>query len=680
MSNLISEKSRLFFKNFVNRLSVSRVPYWYKSVRMDKYSHPLVFPPNSRPSSAWLIDLFFYFRLSLVFLFGQFAASAWADVAVLANRTVSTITVEIIRSGELPKNLTISSGDSQPVLFQRSLQIRFGKGLQQQQYPLQAGNAFFFTRGADGETLRLEQIGLGEQPLPHVIQDFGGVQSLGPRVQRKNKDSSLRSSPLQALDSAATITVKILVDDNEPAHRKIWEPKLRQRVAKASKILERHSGVRFQVVEVATWDSEEKQRNFLQTLREFEREIKTQPAQLAIGFSSQYRAVRGRSHLGVTRWPMHSHILLREHSRDLLESEKLELLVHELGHYLGASHSPEPQSVMRPLLTRGQQRGVGSHIQFDPVNALIIAMVGEELRLHGVRDFRSLSKPTVERLKQIYGVLKKALPHDPAARQYLRILDLGSAPKLLANTASQPAAPLVLDTSKVLTHLLKVAKERPARAQEESSKDGDSGLSGDELTNLYVRQAALVAAQLRSSSAKRAMLLALGIFMDDTLTLRSTPGIGDFIRRVESEQQRRVRTESMGKPTMRERTDLTKHFFVSAHLVVASNKRATISAGLAKEMMDSQRGTGFSFVDMAANRAGVVFAEHVLSGALPLTDLARDFHIDDYLPSLRGLQEGLSLVNLQKNYGGDGQTTLAEELEQIEQRVLSLPAYDRADK
>ena len=176
------------------------------------------------------------------------------------------------------------------------------------------------------------------------------------------------------------------------------------------------------------------------------------------------------------------------------------------------------------------------------------------------------------------------------------------------------------------------------------------------------------------------MLLALGIFMDDTSTLRAAPGIGNFIRSVESEEQREMRLESIGKPTMRERTDLTKHFFVSAHLVVVGGKQATLGAGLAKEMLDSRGGTGFSFVDMAANRAGIVFAERVLAGDLSLVELSRRFHVDDYLPTLRGLEEGLMTADLNKNYGGKGQPTLDEILAQIEERVQNLPAYDNGDE
>lgn len=575
--------------------------------------------------------------------------SATAKVVVLANRSVESITVELNRLGEVPQSLRIPSGESLPVFFQRRLNVVFGTQHHRDQFTLQPYTAYYFASSPDGNFLRLEQIGLGETTPPASPEELLKVEPLIP--------------------SFATIDVKLMVDENEPTHRRIWEPKLRNRIAEASRILEQQAGIRLRVVEVGTWDSDEKQKSFARTLSEFEREVKPNPAKLCIGFSSQYQATRGRSHLGVTRWPMHSHILLRERSRDLMEVEKLELLVHELGHYLGASHSPEPQSVMRPLLTRGLQRAVGSRITFDPVNALIIAIMGEEIRKNGVSDIRKISQPTRNRLKEIYEVLVLATPRDPAARQYVRILSLPSAPARVAvRPATQRATPLGRDTKTILKGLT---------SQAEKIASSDKEISSDELTNQYVRQAARSAAQLRSANARRAMLLALGIFVDDSTSLRNLPATGKFAKQVETDEARTKRLEVMGKPTMRERADLVKHFFVSAHLYVALGKKAAIAAGLAKEMSDSAGGTGFSFVDMAANRAGIVFAEHVLDERVSLAELAEEFHVDDFLPTLRGLEEGIQSAQLEAEYQSDGKPTIQELLEDIESRVLSLPVYDQ---
>ena len=48
------------------------------------------------------------------------------------------------------------------------------------------------------------------------------------------------------------------------------------------------SWISFQVVAVETWESDDQITDFRQSLREFEREAKLEPARLAIGFTSQY--------------------------------------------------------------------------------------------------------------------------------------------------------------------------------------------------------------------------------------------------------------------------------------------------------------------------------------------------------------------------------------------------------
>jgi hypothetical protein len=57
----------------------------------------------------------------------------------------------------------------------------------------------------------------------------------------------------------------------------------------------------------------------------------------------------------------------------------LELLVHELGHFFGAAHSPETNSVMRPLLADKQANSTRFRIGFDPLNALAMNLVTEEM-------------------------------------------------------------------------------------------------------------------------------------------------------------------------------------------------------------------------------------------------------------------------------------------------------------
>jgi len=220
-----------------------------------------------------------------------------------------------------------------------------------------------------------------------------------------------------------TIPVKVLVDDKEPTVQRIWEKRYRERMAAASEIIERHCCVRFEVVAVGTWTSDNGAREMEQLITEFERDVEMAPARLAIGFTGQYQTLREDKHMGGTRGPFRSHILIREWGRQIAEPERLEILVHELGHFLGAAHSSEHRSVMRPDISDRQARARNFRIGFDAPNTLIMYLVGEELRSRPLMSLGQLSSITKDQLRVVYSSLAAALPTDPAARMYLALLD-----------------------------------------------------------------------------------------------------------------------------------------------------------------------------------------------------------------------------------------------------------------
>ena len=223
--------------------------------------------------------------------------------------------------------------------------------------------------------------------------------------------------------SAVILRVKIIVDEEEATRPHVWQQRLTDRVNKASVIISRYADVKLAVQSYGTWDSDDSIRDFSQSLRELEREVKPEPAQIVIGFSSQYRFQYGRNHLGGTRGPMNPYVLIRENARSVLEPERLEVLVHELGHFLGAAHSGRPNSVMRPVVGDGKARAKSYQITFDPHNAEILRMVSGELRDRRVRGFHQLSRNTLTKLRPHYAALAKEMPDDPAAPRFLFFVD-----------------------------------------------------------------------------------------------------------------------------------------------------------------------------------------------------------------------------------------------------------------
>ena len=108
---------------------------------------------------------------------------------------------------------------------------------------------------------------------------------------------------------------------------------------------------------------------------------------------------------------------------------------------------------------------------------------------------------------------------------------------------------------------------------------------------------------------------------------------------------------------MRGRNDLARHFWVSAGLVIVADEDRAMTIGIGKELMDSTPGgSGFSFVDMMANRAGIMFAGAATGNATAARDMqlriSRGMVRDDLLPDFQGLPEGISDTRFRTEFGG----------------------------
>lgn len=128
------------------------------------------------------------------------------------------------------------------------------------------------------------------------------------------------------------------------------------------------------------------------------------------------------------------------------------------------------------------------------------------------------------------------------------------------------------------------------------------------------------------------------------------------------------------------RADLSQHFWVSAALAVLSDEQRSLAVGLSKEAMDSTPGgSGFSFVDMAANTAGIrlasVATQNSKSAHAIQTRVARGVEVADLLPSLAELPEGISRDDLQATYGGIGGAETRRLLGEIDRRIANLPLF-----
>jgi hypothetical protein len=200
---------------------------------------------------------------------------------------------------------------------------------------------------------------------------------------------------------------------------------------------------------------------------------------------------------------------------------------------------------------------------------------------------------------------------------------------------------------------------------------------GDGVMEALVRKTAEVAQRIpgQSTTQRSAFLKALGVLVDDSTFVREQPGLGAVWAKLETDAERQRRLARIPPPTIEGRHDWAQHFGVSAALTDLLGAGPARSLGLAKEWRDAQGDSGFSFTDLAADYAGVAFAEAVQSGRISMSEVAENFTLRAYVPPLSGYEEGIPFPRMIREYGGFfGERTRAITRE-IEAAIRSLPAY-----
>lgn len=147
--------------------------------------------------------------------------------------------------------------------------------------------------------------------------------------------------------------------------------------------------------------------------------------------------------------------------------------------------------------------------------------------------------------------------------------------------------------------------------------------------------------------------------------------LNDYVNSIEDPQL---------KPFLYKRADLAQHFTGAAALTASMNSRVANALGEVKELSDAQTGgSGFSFIDLAADKAGSRFGElAVLSpeSALRIQKLTAQIHdYRDFMPDPRDLPEHMSENVFKKLFESTQSPTYLRLANLIDKRIAAIPLY-----
>ncbi len=128
--------------------------------------------------------------------------------------------------------------------------------------------------------------------------------------------------------------------------------------------------------------------------------------------------------------------------------------------------------------------------------------------------------------------------------------------------------------------------------------------------------------------------------------------------------------------TLDGRDDFAKHFMASAAIAAYADTMLSDAIGLYKEIEDSLHGSGFSFNDIAADRAGTKFGEKAVISEASAQQLQRQvvsgLKDADLMPLWSDLPEFMSEMEFKQRFGGIDAPAYQRMMQKIEQRVAAL--------
>ncbi|HXG51241.1 MAG TPA: hypothetical protein VNN77_07550 [candidate division Zixibacteria bacterium] len=262
-------------------------------------------------------------------------------------------------------------------------------------------------------------------------------------------------------------------------------------------------------------------------------------------------------------------------------------------------------------------------------------------------------------------LLARVLAEFGITRDVVRGIDIGGD-RLVVSYSWQPHLP-----DKLRSALLSGEEQRRLRAYQDRLAELTRASPPRPVAAVDLLVPLFQLAHERSRAAEpiaenRAALLVLAMYAND----RPLQEIAPAARRWRRPVPREVRLAG--------RADLAKHFLVSGALAASAGTPLADAVGLYKELGDSRGGSGFSFYDLAADRAGARFGERAADSATARAlqrRLSAGVLEGDLMPEAGDLPEFLPEAEFKRRFGGVGDPRYETMMAEIERRIANLALY-----
>jgi hypothetical protein len=127
------------------------------------------------------------------------------------------------------------------------------------------------------------------------------------------------------------------------------------------------------------------------------------------------------------------------------------------------------------------------------------------------------------------------------------------------------------------------------------------------------------------------------------------------------------------------RVDTAKHFMGAAAMAMSGQGTLVEMIGLAKELHDTHDGSGFSFIDLAADEAGALLGKYAVRSpemAFRIQErLSQGFDESPFIPAMDDLPESMNSEEFARRFKAIGSPEYDALKKEINMRIMALPVF-----